>query len=277
MVPAPGQKLPFAVGPRAATAAWAAPDGKLVRVHGKKPTAVAGVPTQAVLLAFGHSGSPLALVGDRGNKHVVMLARSPSEPLREISTLPAASTALAFAHDDARFAVGDASGAVRLVDVPDAKVGAPLQVASGQTISAVALSQDGTLLAAGTPSGQVDVQQLPSGVAHRVYSAASAVRCLAWSVGGRGLVVGTAGGRIWLIDTAGSRALALLTAPSAVKTCVRSPGDDRFTFVTRDGMVWQRELELDPIWMINKPVDALDPHAAALPQWKGLGRSERPD
>ena len=272
--PAAG-KLPFAIGPRAAAAAWQLPGGNLARVYGGSASVVHGVPVTDLRLAYGRSGSPLALAGDRDGRHVLLLARTQTEPPGQVSALPAPVTALGFSHDDAHLAVGDRAGAVRLVDVPDARMGAPIIVAPGQAISAVALSQDGTTLAVATPSGQVLVHPLSGKTSRSVYTAASAVRCLVWSVGGRGLVVGTAGGRVWLVDTAGSRVLSLLAAPSAIDACVRTPGEDRYTFVTADGMVWQRQLELDPIWMIDKPADALDPHAAALDHWKGLGRSAR--
>lgn len=273
--PSADGRLPFAIGPRAATAAWSLPGGSLVRVRGSTPTVLGDLPARGVRLAYGRSGAPLALAGEHDGQTVLLLARAASETLRQISVLPAPVTAFAFSHDDAHLAVGDARGAVRLVDVPDARLGAPIQVVPGQAVTAVALSQDGATLAVATGSGQVRVRPLSGKVSRLVYTAGSAVRCLAWSVGGRGLVVGTAGGRVGLVDTAGSRVLPLLAAPTALAACVRSPGDDRFTFVTTDGMIWQRELELDPIWMIDKPADALDPHAAALDQWKGLGRSAR--
>lgn len=273
--PPAGGKLPFAIGPRAATAAWELPGGNLARVHGGTASVVHGVPAADLRLAYGRSGSPLALAGDRDGRHVLLLARTQTEPPGQVSALPAPVTALGFSHDDAHLAVGDGAGAVRLVDVPDASMGAPIVVARGQAIKAVALSQDGATLAVATPSGQVRIRPLSRKTSRSVYTAASAVRCLVWTVGGRGLVVGTAGGRVWLVDTAGSRVLTLLAAPSAIDACVRTPGDDRYTFVTADGMVWQRQLDLDPIWMIDKPADALDPDAAALEQWKGLGRSAR--
>ncbi len=274
-IPAVKGPFPFAIGSRAATAAWLLPGGNIVRLQHAKPAIVHDAPGDHVRIASGRSGSPLAVAGDRNGRHVLMLARTDTEALLPVSGLDTPVTALAFSHDDANLVVGDAHGAVWLVDVPDASAGAPLAVARGSSISAVALAQDGTTLAAAAPSGQVWVEQLSGKTRRNVFTATSGVRCLVWSTAGRGLIVGTAGGRVWLVDSAGTRALSLLAQSSPVQSCVRNPGDDRFTFVTENGMVWQRDLDLSPIWMAKKPADALDPHAAALDQWKGLGQESR--
>lgn len=274
-VPPAKGALPFAIGPRAATAAWWIPGGNIVRVQNAKAAVVHGAPADHVRIAFGRSGSPMVVTGERDGRPMLLFARTPKETLRPLSGLGAAASSLAFSHDDAHLVVGGARGAVRLIDVPDARVGPPIQALPGTAISAVALSQDGTTLAVAAPSGQVWVEQLSGKSRRRVFTATSAVSCLAWSTAGRGLVVGTAGGRVWLVDTAGSRSLSVLAQASPLESCVRSPGEDRFTFVTEDGMVWQRDLDLSPIWMADKPADALDPHAAALQRWKGLGQSAR--
>jgi hypothetical protein len=45
----------------------------------------------------------------------------------------------------------------------------------------------------------------------------------------------------------------------------------RFVFVTKDGMIYERELSLEPVWMQRKPED---PKAATVMGWKGLLEGE---
>ena len=226
------------------------------------------VPSKPSLALFATDGA-LAIAEKEGASGVVGVRRAGREVLRV--TVPSTVTALAFAPGGATLFVGLESGVVRALAVASGALGEPLPLAKHDGAPrSLSVSDDGALVAVALRDGSVLTTRADGGGAGktlaRFHGAAS---CLAWSQGGRALVV-AADRRVFVLDDVGGAPLALATTPGVVTSCARSPIDDRFSFVSENGATWLRFFDLSPLATGRIPEAALDARMATADAWRGF-------
>lgn len=135
-------------------------------------------------------------------------------------------------------------------------------------LSAGTFSDDGTSFAVASGMGRVGVARVDRDRVVPVGKVRGAVTCLAFARSGRVLVAATASGAVQVFDSQGSVQVVEHVLPGAVQACVRSPVEDRFTFVSRDGSLRARWLDLSPLATANLAwVRATAPE---LDAWTGM-------
>jgi WD40 repeat protein len=185
------------------------------------------------------------------------------------SSLPAAITALAWGAHGSRLLVATADRRVRVFSPSPA--GAveldSLDVPSPAAISAVAGADEGEKIVVGTEAGDVFFTASRSDPLRRVASLHAPIGCLSVAEGGRA-VVASADRTAFVVDGDTGLSFALGTSSSPVAACSRSPAEDRFSFVDRDGTTWLKALDLADVGASYVPADPAD--VPTLAAWKGL-------
>jgi WD40 repeat protein len=263
-----GGALELAVGSRGRAVAFVGAVGSLARLDDAVPSLHDGPATRAVL-AFDHRGDNLAVAGaDASGRTILRLVGKQGRPGAPLPAQSHAVTALAFTADDTRLAVALEGGEVSIYDTANGTVVDKRRPLEQSTAAGLAFPREGEQLAAYDSEGRVVAATAGSG--KTVHRARSPLGCIVWSVGGRALIAGSSEGAVFVADTETDATVPVFDTAAAVSFCGRSPGGDRFVFVTKDGMIYERELSLEPVWMQRKPEDPLDAKATSVISWKGL-------
>jgi serine/threonine protein kinase/WD40 repeat protein len=266
-VPAIGQVAPaLAVGSGGQHVAWQSRGGTVVRVDGGR-VAQLDVTVKDARLAFAHEGPLLAVAGRTSGGRPWCGLLEPDRAPRPLA-VQGRVTALAFSHDDGKLALGLADGRLQLVKLPQGKTETVRRAFSGQPVVAIDIAREGAVAAA-SESGRVVLLPGEDSKPVALTRVTEPVRCVLWARDSRGLVV-AADRRVLLADTETGTTFPLVRVAAGIRSCARHAGDDIFTFGARDGALWQRQLRLEPIWMVKAPDDPLDAAQASVKEWQGL-------
>jgi serine/threonine protein kinase/WD40 repeat protein len=186
--------------------------------------------------------------------------------------LDAPPAALAFSRDGNRLVALTTEGNALLVDPAS---GSQLRALSLEQArlegepTALSLSDDGGFLAVGSAGGVVATLGIEGKGPRRIGKFAAKIDCLAWAQAGRALAVATGDQRRYALDSDTGQWFS--TGHGAhTSGCARSPIDDRFTSVFRDGSASLRLIDASPLTMSKTPEPVLDPRTMPLTQWPGF-------
>ncbi|MCC6647134.1 MAG: protein kinase [Polyangiaceae bacterium] len=218
--------------------------------------------------AYSPDGAQIALAGRRDGGGRVELRRVGST--RSVD-LPSPPNVLLWSHDGSQLLVGLLQGGVALVDALGGKLSRviTLSLLEGDA-SALALSDDGGLVAASGTSGKIVLVRADGTRERLLVNLGAPITCVAFSQDGRAVVAGATAARVAVSDVDGG---GTFTLPSiaGVAACARSPIGDRFSFVGPDGSAWIRALDFSPLVAQRAPDSALDAAALSVDTWRGLG------
>jgi tRNA A-37 threonylcarbamoyl transferase component Bud32 len=181
--------------------------------------------------------------------------------------LPTTATALAWTASGVHLVVAGADQQVRMFDPAAESQPRSFGVPGEARIRAVAASDDGSRIVAGTEAGEVFVSGAAGAALRRIAALGAPIRCLAVGQAGRAIVA-SADRRVFVIDGDTGLSFVLGSAASAVAHCARSPVEDRFSFVDDGGAAWLKALDLRDVAESYVPRDDAD--VPLLATWKGL-------
>lgn len=248
-------------GPGADVRVWSVPDGRLVTAIGPHERGVAGV-------FFNGRGTRLLTTARAG-----VVRCWDVESGRRLLEL--ARTDVPEKRDDARaiFGLGGSRIVSTMREMFDAETGSILgELPPRGSVTAMAVSPDGRLLASGVASGTVYLTDMVTGdLFARIPGHSSAVRAAVFSTDGRQLVTGSADGtaRLWDVRTATERQV-LSGHEAPVEQVIITPDARRVVTASRDGTVriWDAESGFEVCQLPGQPewpqAVALSPDGALL-------------
>jgi WD40 repeat protein len=265
LAPVLPQALELAVGPQGKDVALLAAGGALIYVSASR-VSTHDLGIDGAVMAFARATPRLVVGGRRGQRG--MLRTFDGERPGPVLVVAEPPRAIAFSADDHSVILGLNSGKLRVLD---ASTGAlSREIALGKSpVVAIGAADDGQIAAADADGAVYAVapDMKQGAVVHR---GGDAVRCLAWTQEGRGLVIGTEAGRVSVIDVETGAAIALFKTVGAANGCARSQREDRMLVTSHGGSAWQRLLDLSPLFMATRPTNPLDAKVASVERWRGL-------
>ncbi|MCS6901406.1 MAG: protein kinase [Myxococcales bacterium] len=253
-----------AVGPRGEHLAWAVANRWTL-----DDRALPGLSSPSVLQLSEHY---VALGGtDEGGHGKLLLAPLQDGTPRWIQP-DAPLAALTFSREGNRLAALTTTGHALILDPASGAMSQSFSLESARLEgepTALSLSDEGDLLAVGSAGGVVATLGLAGKAPRRVMKFSARIDCLAWAQAGRALAVATADQRRYALDTETGQWFPTGHGSPTV-ACARSPIDDRFTHVFRDGSIYLRLIDTSPLTMSQPPEPTLDPRTMPLTKWPGF-------
>ena len=221
------------------------------------PSMVIAASSSEVVVTLGSSGSrvEVEVIGSGDKKSVTgalpaSVALSPDGTKLALATAPGVSE------------VEVATGIATAHDFPEGS--------RGEAITALAWSDDGDSIVAGTRSGRFLTARSGDEALRSIGQTRAPITCISLARSGRAVVATSQDGVISVLDAHSGEVMGSRELPSAAVHCARSPVEDRFVFVSQDGSLRLRWFDLAPLATSRVPEDARKVTDDAAGAWQGL-------
>ena len=212
--------------------------------------------------AYAGRESKLAVVTQRGSRFSVAWGEQEVVSLDRSGVLAVASDASAWlaTNEANEVLVIDANG-----DIATHRFDA---AAKQDRIISAAWTDDGETFAVATQLGRLGLGRTKQERIAEVGRLRGGVSCLSFARSGRTLLAASSTGIVAALDTQSQATLFEHLLPSPVLDCARSAVEDRFAFVSRDGSVRTRWLDLAPL--ATSELAEAQTEKPSLDRWAGL-------
>lgn len=244
-----GEVVSLVAGAKDGLIRWSTTEGRYAEGR-----AEAGPPAEWI--GFDGRGGVFTSVSERG-------ARKVRGDSKEYS-LPAGARVLALSPRGHVLAGNDRNELLVIDESDEPEVHVFESAASQDRITALVVTDDGESFVAATQLGRLGLGRFGERPIVEFGRIAGGARCLAVARSGRVVVAASAAGVVEVFDSQSHATLFEHPLRSPVQACARSPVEDRFTFVSRDGSVRMRWLDLAPL--ATSRAEATD----RVERWAGL-------